>query len=340
MSHPPTSSRRRGPLRAAVLALVLLASVFLPLHPASAATLVTVCEVAPAAPWHERTVRVPKPVADHLVRYTPSYLGPCAVYGERARLGRGELVAYAQAEGPVPAAIGVIFRPGTLDGLPYHPPTAGLWCHDRNGDGTVDPHAECAGGYENALHLSPAFKRQVDTPFTYVLVNWNPHGHIPEGVWDTPHFDVHFYLNANAERLAIRPGPCPVLTHCDDYRLAKILPPARYIPPGYEDVDAVEPAMGNHLIDPSSPEFHGSPFTHTFLYGVYNGAITFYEPMVNLTYYTGLRDGTIAGRCFPIKQPAAWQRSGWYPTSYCLRYRANRGELVTSLENFVYRKAT
>lgn len=330
---------RRGPARAAALALVLLATLLAPAQAGWAADLVTVCQVQRSAPKHERTVRVPKRTADRLIRDTLSYRGPCAEYGESGDLGRGGLTAYTQREGSVPTAIGVIFRRGSLDGLPYDPPTAGLWCFDRDGDGTTDPHTECAGGYEHALHLAPGFKRRVDTPFTYVLSNWNPAGHGPEGVWDLPHFDVHFYLNDNAERLAIRPGPCPVLVNCDDYRLAKIMPPAKYVAPGYQDIDAVEPAMGNHLIDPSGPEFHGAPFTHTFLYGVFNGQITFYEPMVTLAWYEGLRNGTIKDRCFPIKLPAAWRRDGWYPTKYCLRHRANRGELTTSLENFVYRRA-
>lgn len=333
-------ARRRGPIRAAALALLMFAALLVPAQAGQATTEVTVCQVRRSAPQHEVTVRVPQHTADALLRNSLSYPGPCAEYGERADLGNSGPTAYTQREGSVPKAIGVVFRRGSLDGLPYHPPSAGLWCYDKDGDGTTDPHTECAGGYEHALHLSPAFKRKVDTPFTYVLSNWNPHGHNPEGVWNVPHFDIHFYVNDNAERLAIRPGPCPVLVNCDDYKLGKILPPAKYVAPGYVDVDALEPAMGNHLIDPNSPEFNGAPFTHTFLYGVWNGHITFYEPMVTLAWYEGLRKRTIKDRCFPITLPSAWERKGWYPTAYCLRYRPNRDELTTSLENFVYRHAT
>jgi len=28
--------------------------------------------------------------------------------------------------------------------VPYDPPTAGLWCYDRDGNGTTDPHTDCA----------------------------------------------------------------------------------------------------------------------------------------------------------------------------------------------------
>jgi hypothetical protein len=239
----------------------------------------------------------------------------------------------------VPVAIGLVFPSRTLAGLPVDPPTAGLWCFDRDGDGTVDETTECAGGYENALHLSRSFRAKVDTPFTYLLANWNPHGHIPPGVYDVPHFDIHFYLNENAERLAIRPGPCPQLVNCDDYELGKILPAERYRTADHQDVDAVEPAMGNHLIDVTGPEFAGEPFTHSFIYGTWNGEVTFYEPMVTHAWFSDLRDGTRGDECFALKLPQAWAPAGWYPTEYCLRYRANRDELTASLEGFVYRPA-
>ena len=31
-------------------------------------------------------------------------------------------------------------------------------------------------------------------PLKWALLNWNPHGHIPPGIYDRPHFDVHFYM--------------------------------------------------------------------------------------------------------------------------------------------------
>lgn len=299
----------------------------------------TVCFVPAGQPEVERTIRVPSQTADRLVESTRSYRGPCADYGESAALGDGALTAYSQTEQGVPVSVGFVFPSRTLSGLPYHPPNAGLWCYDKNGDGTEDRMTECTGGYERALHLSDEFRETVDSPFTYVLVNWNPHGHLPAGVYDLPHFDIHFYVNANADRLAIRPGPCPVLVNCDDYRLGKILPDAKYIAPDYVE-GAIEPAMGHHLVDPTGPEFHGERFTHTFIYGSWNGDVTFYEPMVTHEWFSGLADRTIDDKCVAMKLPQAWERSGWYPTEYCLRYRANRDELTASLEDFVYREAS
>jgi len=143
-----------------------------------------------------------------------------------------------------------------------------------------------------------------------------------------------------SERTAIRPGPCPALTNCDDYALAKNLPDAKYLAPDFIDVDAVEPGMGNHLVDPTAPEFNGQPFTHTWIYGVYNTKVTFYESMVTHSTFDGLRKGTVADGCFDFKVATNFQESGWYPTKYCLRHRDNRNDITVSLENFVHRDAS
>lgn len=52
-----------------------------------------------------------------------------------------------------------------------------------------------------------------------------------------------------------------------------------------------------------------------------------------------LRHGTRTDACFALKLPQAWETAGWYPASYCLRYRQNRDELTASLEGFVFRRA-
>ena len=42
--------------------------------------------------------------------------------------------------------------------------------------------------------------------YTHALVDWNPEGHEPPGIYDLPHFDVHFYIIPNEDRLAIGPN--------------------------------------------------------------------------------------------------------------------------------------
>ncbi|MFI9531642.1 hypothetical protein ACIG56_00220 [Nocardia fusca] len=301
-----------------------------------AANLMPVCEVAEGDPARESNRRIAEYAVAELLAGTRSYLGPCAEYGASLPLGGGRITAFSQTnESGEPLAVGLAADDAVYDALPYEPPSGRLWCHDKNTDGVVADHGECAGGHETVLPLGDAFTARADTPFTYILANWNPHGHVPPGVWDTAHFDVHFYLNDNAERLAIRPGSCPQLTHCDDYRLGKILPDPKYRHPDYVDLDAVEPGMGQHLIDSTTPELSGGDFTSTFIYGSWNGEITFLEPMVALSRYEALRSGNQEDSCIDIKQPQAWQQPGWYPTKYCLRHRDNRAETLTTLEGFV-----
>ena len=40
------------------------------------------------------------------------------------------------------------------------------------------------------------------------------------------------------------------------------------------------PAMGNHLVDLTGPEFQKQPFTRSWIFGAYGGRIIFYEEMV------------------------------------------------------------
>jgi hypothetical protein len=296
-----------------------------------------ICLASNRTPGHERSLRVPEKMVDLLIATTGSYRGPCAEYGESEELGDGVLTAYSQSLGERPSAIGLVMSDDSLSGLPQHPPNDGTTCYDVDGDGSTDNMTECAGGHARQLDLGTQFREEVDTRFTYVLSNWNPGGHPPPHVYDDPHFDVHFYVKPDAERVAIRPGPCAHLMNCDDLELAKVLPTTEHLAPDYADMDAIEPAMGNHLVDPTAPEFNGEPFTHTWIYGTWNGEVTFYEAMVTREWFDSMRRGEVEDACHDFKLPAEWQESGWYPTSYCLRHRDNRKEITVSLEDFVYR---
>ncbi|RRO14694.1 hypothetical protein EIL87_18265 [Saccharopolyspora rhizosphaerae] len=317
-------------------ALVIAAGGVTTTRPAAAEKLEWVCAVSD----REQSLLLPGSAVDRLVATTPSYRGPCAEYGESAPLGDGTITAYTQFLGSRPVSIGVRMSDASFSGLPQNPPTDGTLCFDKNGDGSSDPVEECSGGYGEVLELGEHARQQREFPFTYILNNWNPHGHIPLGVYDKPHYDVHFYLNDNAERLAIRPGPCPQLVHCDDYELGKRLPEPRYVPADHTDADAIEPAMGNHLVDPTAPEFNGQPFRHTWIYGTWNREVTYYEPMISLAWLDGLRTGATEDGCHEYKQPAAWQGPGWYPTTYCTRHSETRQEVSVSLEDFVHCEAS
>ena len=67
--------------------------------------------------------------------------------------------------------------------------------------------------------------------------------------------------------------------------------------------------MGVHWVDATTPELHGKPFTHTLLYGAWDGRFIFIEPMVAKAIFDE-RQTVVA----PVKQPAEVAVPGRYPT--------------------------
>ena len=92
--------------------------------------------------------------------------------------------------------------------------------------------------------------------------------------------------------------------------------------------------MGNHLIDLTGAEFNNKPFTRSWIYGVYNGKVIFYEEMVTRAHILSKPNA-----CTPIKPPKAVDTSGYYPTVSCIRHDAATGEHTISMEGFVLREA-
>lgn len=349
-SPNPGSGSRRGLLVAFILlvAVALLAAIIFWLatnKPQGSVTDTTgktaVCDVKTATPQFEETVYVDSASAASKAAEGLSYTGPCAEYGGSGEMGQGSFTTYTQFDGDKPLTVGVLAPAKTFTGLPTDPPNEGLYCADKNQDGTTDRATECSGGYERQITLGHKATQNKDLPFTYSLINWNPTGHVPPGVYNVPHFDIHFYMDfTNAERLAIRAGTCDILVNCDDVKKLTNLPDKKYLPEGYT-IQAPEPAMGNHMIDAEGHEWHQSDsFTHSFIYGVSDKEIIYYEPMVTLKWFTDLIAGTTENQCFDIKKPAAWQKTGYYPTKYCLDYVKNRDEVRAYLSDFVLRQAS
>lgn len=256
--------------------------------------------------------------------------------GANSNVGNGTVSSYAEFEkSGAPKAIGVVFQAGALEGLPSTH-SDGHHCFDRNKDGTIDPQTECISSHERVIPLPSELARRSDIPFKWVGLNWNPYGHIPPGVYDPPHFDVHFYMEPIEKIFAIQPGPCgPEFVRCDQFKIATQPLPSNYMHSDFKSVDAVAPAMGNHLVDPTSPEFNKIKFTRTWIYGTYDGRVTFYEEMVTRDYLLS-RPAT----CFPLKSPPSVGIKGYYPTQSCIRYLPQSNEYTISMEGFALREAS
>ena len=258
------------------------------------------------------------------------------VLGQNWELGNGTVTSFAEfGDNHVPSAMGIVYSAGALDNLPasnsdqHH-------CFDRDSNGSVDPAMECFATHEAVIPLPDALATRADFPFTWVLFNWNPVGHIPPGVYDVPHFDIHFYIESIANVFALQDGPCgPEFIRCDQFELGKKPVPANYIHPDFKDVGAVAPAMGNHLIDLTGPEFNGEQWERNFIFGIYDGKITFYEEMVTRAHLLSQQSA-----CQPIKSPPAVGVSGYYPTQSCVRFDSVTGEYTVSMEEFTFREAS
>jgi len=241
-------------------------------------------------------------------------------WGESAPMGQGEVKTFVTLnEAGEPQRVGVHFTEGVLSGLP----------------------AEMS---ETVLNFPESIEA---TPLDHFVLNWNPHGHLPVDVYSVPHLDFHFYSITEQERTDIIAGTCTteednrvpdppgeVPVPCDIFAKGMQPLPAAMFPPDFSLEPLVAPAMGNHLLDFTAPEFNGEPFTHTWIYGVYEGQLTFFEPMITNDFLAEQED-----ICQQLKTPEVMPEAGWYPTEYCLQYLDQEGAYTVSLESFEWFEA-
>lgn len=222
--------------------------------------------------------------------------------GQFTLLGNGTVRSWVKYDKGKPSAVGITFSEKSLEGL------------------TLDVPPEMPV-VEYKLALPPEAKV---TGIDHVSLDWNPKGHIPKGLYDVPHFDVHFYLDNLAARSKILPQLASTLGRAPE---ARFMPAGYIIPP-----DAYVPVMGTHAVDTTAPELNGKPFSTTFLYGFNNGRMNFTEPMVAISFLHKKENFSA-----PVKQPAAYPKRGYFPTRYSVTYNAQRAEYSIALEGLVLR---
>ncbi len=242
-------------------------------------------------------------ISERIIHPQPSARGPVdynTFYGPTREMGNGWIRSWAniQRSDNTPLAIGIEYGVGALDNL------------------STNATAFATNTFMLPFHQ----KVKAITPFDHVMVNWNPAGHEPPGIYDVPHFDIHFYKIPVAQQMMITAAPTA--------------PPASgYLPPMYVFNAGAVPQMGTHWPDPTSPEFPPtlSPFTHTMIYGSNEGDVIFVEPMITRAF---LLSGTTVNKNYP--QPALFAPSHtYYPSTYNI-WEAN-GRHYVSLSNFIWR---
>jgi hypothetical protein len=262
--------------------------------------------------------------------------GARTLHGPEVSVGKGAARMFVE-RGPdgEPRVVGIALTEAALSGLATRMNTTSR-CFDKNGDGTI-AHGECLGDYQAELRM-PEGTSDLGLPFRWATVNWNPEGHLAPAppVWSAPHFDFHFFMVEPALIHGIRTGPCAEFIHCQDSVRATTPLPARHAPADYINVGAAVAAMGNHLVDARDPELADPTlgFSHTFIYGAYDGKLIFLEPMVSHAFLSSRPQ-----QCRPIRPPKAYATAGYYPTTYCVRHDAASATYRVTLEGLVYRHA-
>ena len=187
------------------------------------------------------------------------------------------------------------------------------------------------------------------TPYRLVELDWNPHGHEPEGVYSVPHFDFHFYTITADVRNAIDPTDTSFQTKASNLP-AQAEQSQFYVPlsPPQGPVVAV-PRMGVHWADVRAPELQGAfghpenarPFTTTFLHGSWNGQFIFDEPMITRAFILGRKDAAAdAARdsVMALSSAQEYNPAGYRPAAYRVAYDAQKHEYQIALTQLTPRQ--
>jgi hypothetical protein len=180
--------------------------------------------------------------------------------------------------------------------------------------------------HDGGSFVLPFHKNKGKHFYDHIYLGWVHMGHEPPGVYDVPHFDVHFYITPSDEREAI--GFSPFSVPVDPM----------YVPPMYLLTDPVIPQMGSHWVDLLAPELDptsGKKFEHVYIIGSHEGEFIFWEPMVTIEYLLTKPNVTV-----PVRQPSAWQRDGWYATGYKVKYSDKPGTYTIALTGLTWRNGS
>ncbi|WP_373998141.1 DUF5602 domain-containing protein [Bdellovibrio bacteriovorus] len=208
------------------------------------------------------------------------------VYGDAVAMGEGTAKAFADiGEDGTPYSVGLALTDGALNALPQHEP----------GEYTLK--------LPSILNIPP---------YNHMVINWMPHGHEPDGIYNRPHFDFHFYFIDEATRKAIT---CMGA----DREICLKQPDPDKLPPFYVGGPEGVPQMGWHWVDMRSPEYNGKPFTTTYIYGYYDANLIFIEPMIT-------REFLLKKKKFEqeLMLPKTFTHLGYYPQKYSIHFDKTR----------------
>jgi Domain of unknown function (DUF5602) len=231
-------------------------------------------------------------------------------FGPSEGLGNGTIKTYTTLnDSGQPTEVGVQLTRTALDGLPQNDTTLMLALPDQ----------------------------AATTAFDHVMVNWNPQGHDPVALFGKPHFDFHFDMVDMAAMQDINPADQNYAAKAQHAPEAKYVPQDYVVPPGPPVAEQAVPGMGVHLVDssdtalvPGAYDFH-----RIVINGTWDGRYTFVEPMVSRDWL--LTDPTSEQT---LKQPQAYQKSGYFPTTFSVHRDEQTKDYVIALAGLTMRRSS
>ncbi|QFZ21180.1 DUF5602 domain-containing protein [Saccharothrix syringae] len=234
--------------------------------------------------------------------------GNLTVLGDTVAMGLGMMKPYVTVdkEGK-PTEVGIRVTAAALNGLPQG---------------------------ETPTHWMVTFPEEAGpTVVENAMVNWYPKGRKPAEIFGEPQIAFHFYTVDANEAMTIDPKAEPAkATHLlDDKYVAE-----DYIPEPGDPVEKTVAKMGLHWLDKTREFGPGKPeFTEVFVNGSWDGKHIFLEPLATRKFLL-TKPNVVA----PVKQPKAYQKGGYYPTEYTIRYDEPTDEYVISIGDMVLRQAS
>ena len=212
--------------------------------------------------------------------------------GDCADAFGGEVCTWAVMEGDAVVEVGATIPLATVEGAPADAPF------------TWPPATE-------ASIPMPAADR---SGLTHMTINWEAMGHPPQ-TFLVPHFDFHFYLVPEAERLTIdcmrleKPAEAPAGYELPD----ETLPPELAAITGVETlIGTCVPEMGMHAISTTEMSATES-FDGSMIIGYYEGEPIFVEPMIAQSFL-------LERRSFDLEIPTIPGRDGAGPAAFRAEY--------------------
>ncbi|MDQ2791767.1 MAG: DUF5602 domain-containing protein [Actinomycetota bacterium] len=233
-------------------------------------------------------------------------------FGAPQSIGNGMAKSYVTLDDSgKPTEVGLRMSAASLDGLPA--------------EDTVPP----------GMLMLDLPKQASTTVFDHLMLNWNSHGHAPAVLFGKPHFDMHFYMVDPAAVAKIDPSSADFATRAAHLPDAKYVP-VGYVPPPGPAAKNTVPAMGMHWTDSADGIVPGKyDFTQILINGSWDGTYTFIEPMMTREWM--LTKQPVREN---LKQPQAYQHSGYSPTTYSVRYDDQTKEYSISLGGMIMHQAS